>query len=1118
MADTTPTYLRGFLVPSKLGAANIWTAQSSFTQQGNRAGDAEPQQATNMRVIATGNQSAGGDISIKTRKGGSTGTSRFTLIQNNDSTTIEYGRDAFNAISGFDMLYQSGSGTLFSHYHKPTTHIDSADNLFIAYHKTDSIRVAAYTKITSSGASSERIVHTEAAGVTQTQYFHPNIISLEDGSLMYFHLIENDGFANIRANRSEDGGDNWSIVSRETIEEPIAVGTTTGAGVNTYNIQRIRIAQGASGVLMLIEANINNTSITKRNQLFQYLSIDGGCNFVQITATSQLDDESFHSIDLKTRQGRFVVQYCAAVDTLHYMELPSGSSNIHLMRQAQEFVTVNLSSETVTAGTNDFMEDGDTSIIVDDDGSIYSIYYNHALNHFSMRISSLGFVWFRSGGDAGNQLANVFNTDDASSTFNDIAANHWQGRGIIASNLKTSLTIDDSLCLVYLGGYANVNLPKTSYASYFSDFNRAAYLVNYLPVDEPSNISGLNVIGTANDTVDGGRLKVESSTTHNSNRYYRFNDLTQGIGVVDAQSYITSGLIVRAGFIVSSGGGLIFNGDNVGINVSIDNGTTESYSVRLVATTTQLRLYDTGVSPAAQIATISHDMTAGIDIYIAIASGKVSTFYRALDNQELRKFTAGPASSSLTNSGGSSAGYLVEWGNLVYTTTVTMLSRWNGVHVSSLGGTGVQFATGFDNPNDLNARLYPPIGRYAYIYDGVRISSTGGNTYEGDTWRIETQYDYPVENIYHAVAPTPRIGWRSQAVTSGSVAAQSISFRWNADTSATASENHPNDLMGVHLNNINWQNGELYYYDSGAWNSLGNITNNIRAGCTVSGRTVRGTTVVSEPYFSLNECAGWTCYFLDGSTRHYRKVLSNTEGTLGGTATTIKQCVITVDEPPPATSTFIYLLPPILTIIINMNGKKSQGFKLEIDAQETYDKDIRIGELLIGPVILPGKQYSRGRTISMESGTETTETQDGIRYARELRPPTRLFRIAWTDGIDISSLQGEEPIPDYWTSSNQAGAEPIAVQNEAPDLMMNMIGYLQGSVSPIVYLPNISKSTSASGDFRELQRAKEHALVTLDSDVSIEHVLGDELQGGAGSAGTIGEVFRIASIVLREVT
>ena len=1116
MADTTPTYLRGFLVPMDLGSANIWAAQSSFTQQGNRTGDAEPQQSSKMRVIATGTQSTGGDLTIKTRGAGSSDEARFTFTQNNDSATIEYGRDAFNAISGFDMLYQSASGALGNHYHNPTTHIDSSDNLFISYHKlnTLNIRKAGYTRIQPDGTQAETIIHTELSGITQTQYFHPNMISLEDESLMFFHLIENDGEANIRAHRSEDNGATWNTVSRETIKESIPVGTSTGAGTNTYNIQRIRIAQTGGMILMLIEANINNTSTTKRNQLFQYLSLDGGCNFQLITKTTQLDDNSFHSVDLKTRFGFFILQYCASTTTIHFMTLPTGSSNIHLMREAQQYSTVE--TGTVTLGTNDFMTSGDTALICDDDGTIYSMFLNHARVFYGMKISLDGTVWEVPNGGSIDQYQNIFNTDDINSTFRAINGNHWLGRGIIACNLETSLTIDDSLCLVYMGGYSNVNLPKTAYASGFTDSNRACYLANYLPVDEPSNISGLTVVGTANDTISGGVLRLESSATHNSNRYYQFNDLTQGIVVVDNAIYNTQGLIIRATFYVTAGGSVTSGADNVGLFISIDDGSSKNYAVKLIASTTQFRLFDNVGSSV--IDTVTFNMATGIDIYIAIADGKVSTFYRSLDNQELRKFTAGPTSSSLTNGGGSSAGYVVQWGHLNYSTTTTMQSSWQGVHVSSLGATGVQFASGFDNPEDLNARLYPPLGRYSYVYDGVRISSTGGNTYEGDSWKIETQYDYPVENIYHAVAPTPRIGWRSASVTSGSVAAQSVSLRWNTDTGATSSENHPNDLMGIHLNNINWINGELYYYDGGSWNSLGNITNNIRAGCTVSGRTVRGTTTVQQPYFSLNECAGWTCYFLDGATRYYRKVLSNTEGKLGGTATTTKQCIITVDEPPPATSNFIYLIPPILTILVNMNGKKSQGFKLEIDSQVTYENDIRIGEVLIGPVVVPGRQYSRGRTISIESGTETLETQDGIRYSREIKPPTRVFRLAWTDGIDISNLQGEEPNPDYWISSNQANAEPIAIQNDVPDLMLNMVRYLQGSVSPIVYLPNISKSTSAAGDFRELQRAKEQALVTLESDISIENVLGDELQGGTGSAGTIGEVFRIASIVLREVT
>ena len=77
-----------------------------------------------------------------------------------------------------------------------------------------------------------------------------------------------------------------------------------------------------------------------------------------------------------------------------------------------------------------------------------------------------------------------------------------------------------------------------------------------------------------------------------------------------------------------------------------------------------------------------------------------------------------------------------------------------------------------------------------------------------------------------------------------------------------------------------------------------------------------------------------------------------------------------------------------------------------------------------------------------------------------------------------------------------------------------MLGFLrrvQGARKHFVYLPNISISTSASGDIRLLNREKEQALVTLDNDISIEHVVGDELQTQAG------EVFRIANMSFTEV-
>ena len=199
-------------------------------------------------------------------------------------------------------------------------------------------------------------------------------------------------------------------------------------------------------------------------------------------------------------------------------------------------------------------------------------------------------------------------------------------------------------------------------------------------------------------------------------------------------------------------------------------------------------------------------------------------------------------------------------------------------------------------------------------------------------------------------------------------------------------------------------------------------------------------------------------------------------------------------------------------MVINFNGIQASGFKLVIDSQVTYHNDIRIGEVIIGPVVIPGRQYGRGRTISMESGTETIETQDGMRYSRELRPPQRIYNVAWTDGIDISQLQGLEPDVDYWVSSTSANAEPIAVNNEAPDLMLGFLDYVQGQKKHFVYLPNISKSTSSSEDKRYLGRVDEQVMVTLESDIQIEHVVGDELQNQTG------EVFRIATINMKQVT
>ena len=52
--DTTPDFLRGFLVPLDLGKENIWTAESTNTEAEERAVDPNPHQSNPMQYKAKG--------------------------------------------------------------------------------------------------------------------------------------------------------------------------------------------------------------------------------------------------------------------------------------------------------------------------------------------------------------------------------------------------------------------------------------------------------------------------------------------------------------------------------------------------------------------------------------------------------------------------------------------------------------------------------------------------------------------------------------------------------------------------------------------------------------------------------------------------------------------------------------------------------------------------------------------------------------------------------------------------------------------------------------------------------------------------------------------------------
>jgi hypothetical protein len=123
--------------------------------------------------------------------------------------------------------------------------------------------------------------------------------------------------------------------------------------------------------------------------------------------------------------------------------------------------------------------------------------------------------------------------------------------------------------------------------------------------------------------------------------------------------------------------------------------------------------------------------------------------------------------------------------------------------------------------------------------------------------------------------------------------------------------------------------------------------------------------------------------------------------------------------------------------------------------------------------------------------------------------PNRAVSVAWTEGVDITQVSGENPTPDVFTASTTAGSLPIATPQDMPLAIVGLFDYLKGGVNPVVYLPSIQRATTTAMDNILLNRYHEHVFCRLENDeVSIENVLGDELQT---------EVFRISNLNFIEI-
>jgi hypothetical protein len=151
------------------------------------------------------------------------------------------------------------------------------------------------------------------------------------------------------------------------------------------------------------------------------------------------------------------------------------------------------------------------------------------------------------------------------------------------------------------------------------------------------------------------------------------------------------------------------------------------------------------------------------------------------------------------------------------------------------------------------------------------------------------------------------------------------------------------------------------------------------------------------------------------------------------------------------------------------------------------------GIIHIGPVLAWGWDYSHGRAITLEHGTDVIEARDGTEIVEQLHQGRRAWEVTWEDPVPLSAYYHADP--DY-VSTHPAATTGIAYWSSTALDVMRQVRRVGGPLRPVVYLPRIDRSGLTAGyvvhTLREAEGAIYSRLLVADGGISIDAVDGDE--------------------------
>ena len=1100
MADVISGYdtFQGLLIPDPR-ITGIDRSQSVLTEAGPRPGVPEPQVQTNMVLRTLGSQAAGKELRVKTSKAGMPGVDKAGFIWQYNGDDNWRGWDVPTVITHWEavrfldgsLATATGASNLDCITLADGTVLVASEVSATSPSTQDMVQVNARDPDSGSWGSAVT-VYTQGGGYSTGRGAHPCLVQLSSGRVLLWHWVElSSGNMQIRQHYSDDSGATWSVGSKFCLPAVVEYQAETNGGNKYDTMGRLRAAVLDAEVLLMASLRSSNNGAgpnTVRDVFRQYASSDLGATFTQVDEStfSETGYRGKHQ-DVLAHAGRLIIAWC------------SGSPNpatVVLASAWRAFTTVDAvgitGAETSTnlvnaASSGEQVDDSDLALVGGDDGALYLLHRattdGTGQNNEGLIARSIdaGASWAYLGQSAVSDLADSslwWTCGDASTHPRDFAACWVEGRILVAHHWDANPgNEDNSIGALYLGGASTVTMP--SYGDVAPNAaQRVSWSRTWLPLDLPDAV-GWSATGAGTGALTAGAANISTSS---STLYYDINPA----GTVD------EGLILRLRLSTTSGGSLIT--DQIALRLRLADGTND-YDISVRCSASAVRIYDNNAG--AQVGSnITVDTTAGVELLIAMSAADLATWYRAApDNLPDRAWSEGPGSGSLTNNTSTpDSNNLIRWGHLSGSTSE---SDWFELHYVTDEFTGAQLLA-FTNPDDLFPRNYADSG--VFVEGGTRVKAVDGPTLVGDLWNIDTRADYAVDRVMPLVAASPRIAWRST-----STAEHKLALALEAGGAASLSGNV---IIGIAVYGANWRTCSLEGdTGGGSWSTI--ETFDAAKGLasmayTRSGNSLEaGSGSTDQPYLYFNEAREWTA---DLGSSKLRRVQWSTEGKWDDAGKKARLFIEGVDGTEPASGT-MSLWPRDFTLVARVNSDLYAGYRLVIDSQSTVDGYFEVGTLVAGPIVVFGNVYSWGRVIDLEPNVEVARSADGVDRTRKRGPAQRGVSLAWEDGIDLTEASGDEPTPDFLTTSTAAGSEGAASVGDTPLLLQGLVHAQDGPRVPMVYLPRVPKGAT-SADAHVLNRRDQHVFGRLLSNVRVESVQGEELAD---------EVVRVASLQLREI-